>query len=254
MASNSQFGGAGAGTPSDCAQFEAQLMDALDGLLSAAGMAEFRRHADACVKCGPMFREIEQGMLALHSLDEAEPPETLIHNVLAQTSYAASALGAPMVSGRRRGWFTRLREGIARPLFQPRFAMSAATAFFSITLLLNVGGVTANDIRMLRPTTVKNTAMLKFSEIEARIVKYFDNLRIVYEFESRIKEFTSKPQNDDKKPTKSQPAETNKETSQLRDGAPCVHIVVKMNATEDRQQMIGPSQRAAQDNNKGELA
>jgi hypothetical protein len=92
----------------------------------------------------------------------------------------------------------RLRQ-MLQPVLQPRFAMSMAMAFFSITLILNVAGVSRKDLKTLRPSAMRATAMVKLSEAEGRIVSYYENLRIVYEFESFKREM-----DDQKKPEKKQ--------------------------------------------------
>lgn len=169
------------------------MMDALDGLLSAPAAAELRAHAAACPQCGPTLTGIERGMLALQSLEEVEPPPALLHNVLARTTFAPHAAVRGVAAedlernGRSRWGRLRAISGL-RAIAQPRFAMSLGMAFFSVTLLLNVGGIKAKDLKVLRPSTLRTTAALKFYETEAHIVKYYENLRIVYEFESRYRE------------------------------------------------------------------
>jgi hypothetical protein len=69
-------------------------------------------------------------------------------------------------------------------MLQPRLAMTAAMAFFSIALTLNLTGVRLSSLRAsdLKPSSLKRTAY----ETKARVVRYSDNLRVVYELESRV--------------------------------------------------------------------
>jgi hypothetical protein len=70
---------------------------------------------------------------------------------------------------------------------QPRFAMSFGMAFFSLSISLSLAGVKASDVRHvdLRPNAIKRT----YYETTGRVVKYYENIRFVYEIESRVREF-----------------------------------------------------------------
>jgi hypothetical protein len=70
---------------------------------------------------------------------------------------------------------------------QPRFAMSFGMAFFSLSISLSLAGVKVSDVRQvdLRPSAIKRT----YYETSGRVVKYYENIRFVYEIESRVREF-----------------------------------------------------------------
>jgi hypothetical protein len=70
---------------------------------------------------------------------------------------------------------------------QPRFAMSFGMAFFSLSISLSLAGVKLSDIRHmdLRPTAIKRS----YYETSGKVVKYYENIRFVYEIESRVREF-----------------------------------------------------------------
>jgi len=69
-------------------------------------------------------------------------------------------------------------------MLQPRLAMTAAMAFFSVALTLNLTGVHLNELRAndLKPANLKRNLY----ESGAHMVRYYDNLRVVYELESRV--------------------------------------------------------------------
>jgi hypothetical protein len=187
----------------DCSHFDAVLADALDGVLGTAEMQAFRAHAGECPDCGPLYATAERGMLALRSLGEVEPPRQLVHNILART-IGAEAPAEAKAAGVEIGLRARVREWM-RPVgaafAQPRFAMSFGMAFFSIALLLNLAGV--NPARIdLRPSAIRRTASLQFYETQARVVKYYENIRLVYEVETRfraLKDAANTPQGEEKK-------------------------------------------------------
>ena len=65
--------------------------------------------------------------------------------------------------------------------------MSFGMAFFSLSISLSLAGVKLSDVRHadLRPSAIKRT----YYETSGRVVKYYENIRFVYEIESRVREF-----------------------------------------------------------------
>jgi hypothetical protein len=70
---------------------------------------------------------------------------------------------------------------------QPRFAMSFAMVFFSIAMLLNISGLHVSDVRRidLRPAAFVRT----YEQATGKLERYYENIRIVYEIQSRVEEF-----------------------------------------------------------------
>jgi outer membrane biosynthesis protein TonB len=67
---------------------------------------------------------------------------------------------------------------------EPRLAMTAAMAFFSIALTLNLLGVRLDQIKTadFSPTSLKQT----YFQANATAVRYYDNLKVVRVLESRV--------------------------------------------------------------------
>jgi len=196
----------------DCTQFEALLSEALDGTLSQPTLAEFRKHAAACADCGPMFSAAEAGMHWLKALPEVEPPRNLVRNILIATSGAEAAVPARQAAA-LSPWKERLL-GWARPLApafstirQPRFALSLGMAFFSITMLLNAAGLHLSSLRTsdLRPSSIQENLARTYNETTGRAVKYYENLRFVYEIESRVREIRNATREEDRREERRQP-------------------------------------------------
>jgi Putative zinc-finger len=179
-----------------CSEFDALLTEALDGTLSGEKLERFQVHARACSVCGPLFAEIDAGRRLLHSLEDVEPPVRLVHNILAATTGLDTT--RMHVAGRpgqaQPSWLDRVQQWIApvtAPVFalvrQPRFAMSFGMAFFSISMALNLAGVKLTDVRHvdLRPSAV----VRQYHMTTGRVVKYYENIRFVYEIESRVRDF-----------------------------------------------------------------
>lgn len=177
-----------------CAEFEALVTEALDGQLSGARKESFEAHRRTCALCGPMFADAQAGQVWMKSLAAVEPPPHLVHNILAATSGVMStrlaesgATGRALSFGERaREWWDSWFVPTAAFVRQPRFAMSFGMVFFSFSLLANLAGVKPADLAKidLHPSAIRHA----YTEAQIRVVKYYDNIRFVYEIESRVRE------------------------------------------------------------------
>ena len=180
----------------ECTEFEALLMDALEGELSPARNESFEAHRRVCEICGPMFAEVQAGRQWLRALalEPVEPPAHLVHNILAATSGVVSTrpLGV-RTDGRTAPFGERVREwwdsyftpasAFAR---QPRFVMSFGMIFFSFSMVATLAGVKPSDVAKvnLRPSALQHA----YNDAQIKVVKYYDNIRFVYEIESKVRE------------------------------------------------------------------
>jgi len=185
----------------DCTRFEALLSEALDGTLSGPILAGFKAHAATCADCGPMLAAARAGMNWLKSLPEVEPPRNLVRNILIATSGAEAAAPVRQAAPWQewmRGW-TRSLAPVFSVVLQPRFALSLGMAFFSATLLLNAAGLHLSSLRVsdLRPSAIQENLTRTYNETTARAVKYYENIRLVYEIESRVREFRNAAREED---------------------------------------------------------
>jgi hypothetical protein len=162
-----------------CNDFEALLSEALDQKLAGAKLESFQGHIRVCPMCGPLFAEVEAGQRWLKALEEVEPPSSMVRDILLVTT------------GVRPSWWEKLTTTFFAPIVaaarQPRFAMSFGMAFFSLSLALNVSGVRLSGLRQLdlRPSAIKRS----YYETSGKVQRYYDNIRFVYEIESRVREF-----------------------------------------------------------------
>ena len=216
-----QFGSAkpaNAGGSHDCAECELMLADALDGTLSTEDQAKFDGHLVGCGSCSQMLADAQRGAAWLEMLrtPRPEPSAALLDRILAQTSGQTSTSsgaasgqitllspisGGVQVTGnealaavrktnvlpfRTRVAIAFQGKGLGQSMLQPRLAMTAAMAFFSVGLTLNLTGVHLNELRTsdLKPVNLRRS----FYQANAHVVRYYDNLRVVYELESRVRD------------------------------------------------------------------
>ncbi|HEX3738738.1 MAG TPA: hypothetical protein VHV29_03335 [Terriglobales bacterium] len=177
-----------------CSEFDALLSQAIDGTLAGEKLASFEAHGRVCQLCGPLLSEAEAGHTWLKSTAEVEPPPELVTNILLRTSGVVSAQRHAAGKSESGSWMARIRNWaavIGSPVVamarQPRFAMSFGMAFFTLSVTLSLAGVKLSDLRHLdlRPSAIRRT----YYETSGRVVKYYENIRFVYEIESRVRQF-----------------------------------------------------------------
>jgi hypothetical protein len=197
----------------NCAEFEGLLAEALDGALAGAVRARFDDHRAGCADCGPLYADAAAGLSWMKSLEEVEPPRNLVRNILIATSgQEAKAEAGDPGRGWTRGWLKPALFPLYAAVRQPRFAMSAAMALFSVSLMMQVTGVKLSDLRALdlRPSALQSSAVRGYNETSTKVVKYYENIRLVYEIQTRMQELKdaarpepqvqpSAPKKDDKK-------------------------------------------------------
>jgi anti-sigma factor RsiW len=214
--------------PAACVVCETMLPEAVDGLLSETEQSAFDKHVAGCVECARELAEAKRGAAWLSMLKSQapEPPAGLLARILAETTGAAQhapgTVAAPAAS--HSAWqpeahpvTTSPQRGFANPwaafrkqcsdllltesariIFQPRFAMTAAMAFFSIALTLNLTGVRLRDVRAsnFTPSALKRTV----ADVDASATRRFQNNRAVYQVESRLSELRNDDAPDDASP------------------------------------------------------
>ena len=179
-----------------CDQVEARLSDYLDGRLAVAEKAEFEKHEQECAQCGPLVASVKNLVSEMHAMAEVEVPPRLVYTVLDQTLGPRETV---------TGWKAFLN--FIRGLASPKFAYGAASVMATFVILLGASGFSWRKPKLadLSPTNVYLNADRAFHLGKARTVKYFSDLRVVYEIQSRLRqdqnELQSAPEETRPKPT-----------------------------------------------------
>jgi Putative zinc-finger len=183
----------GRGAQTQCSEFESLLMEALDGELSDERQAGFDAHRRTCALCGPIFADAEAGRMWLRSLEPVEPPAYLVHNILAATTGVvgrglarAGAGGTRPLGTRARTWWQSWFGPLEAFVRQPRFVMSFGMIFFTFSLVVSTVGVKPADVAKidLRPAALRHA----YNDAQIKVIHYYDNIRFVYEIESKVRE------------------------------------------------------------------
>ena len=138
----------------------------------------------------------------------------MVHNILVATSGVESKRSLAVGSGgrtiplgeRMREWWDSTFTPVFAFVRQPRFMMSFGMIFFMGSLGLSVAGVKPTDVSKvdLRPTAIRHA----YNDAQIKVVKYYDNIRFVYEIESKVREL--KRANTPAEPGTQQPKENRK--------------------------------------------
>jgi anti-sigma factor RsiW len=221
VANWSQFDEMNENKPTECAVCEAMCPDAVDGTLSETERRVFERHVAGCVACAKELEEAQRGAAWLGMLKghTPEPPAALLAKILAETTgaegisratsvtppmrdetaheWGTQSLGNPVVPVREAapGWALSsvwrkvtgaFRVENAKATFQPRMAMTAAMAFVSVALTLNLTGLRITSLRTasFTPSAIRRTV----TDASASAARSFQNMRVVYQVESRVSE------------------------------------------------------------------
>ncbi len=176
----------------NCAELEVLICDYVDGTLDAAGRAVVEEHLAQCEECAALAADSAEAVQFMERAADVEPPPQLITRILFDAPWRKSARMQGV-----RGWIDR----IFSPLLQPRLVMGMAMSVLSLSLLFhNVGQLKPSD---LEPSKVVAGIEDRAERTWARTVKFYDNLKVVYQVESLLHEWQ---QQDEEQRPASKPA------------------------------------------------
>ena len=231
MAELFQFDPAAPAKRPECLACEEMLTDAVDGLLSDSDQTFFNRHVATCAQCAALLADAQRGAawLDLLKTPRPEPSAQLFARILAATSEAdplQSALADatltpvhPVALPNRiqpsRILPTRVLPAqvlpfrprlpqLGRYMLDPRLAMTAAMAFFSIAVTLSMAGVRLDQLRAgnLNPVHLKHS----YYQATASASRRYEGLRVVHVLESRADDLRDTLRDDQSEPGKIPPA------------------------------------------------
>src|SRR5882757_1270663 len=172
------------------------LTDALDGTLEARDAEAFAAHSKSCAAgCGELLEEAKRGTEWLRFLRETpEAPQGLLEKILVGTTGLPDAQ-QPLAAGGavalpHQPWLGVSIGVLQRHMAESRILMTLAMAFFSLALTLNLTGVRLNQLKLsdLSPSALAASVSHQYYTTSAHLTRYYLNLRIVYELESRVNE------------------------------------------------------------------
>ncbi|HXX71039.1 MAG TPA: zf-HC2 domain-containing protein [Candidatus Acidoferrum sp.] len=158
----------------DCTRTEERLSDALAETLGSEESAAFQAHAGGCERCKQLLARVGGMVVELHELPWMEEPPFLASRILALTR------GAPPEHV-QKGW-------LAWPggVWQTRLVMGLVT--IAATALIVFHGLSAGAPGKLQfnPANLYHGVNRRAHLTYARGVKFVNDLRVVYEIQSRL--------------------------------------------------------------------
>lgn len=169
----------------NCADFDNLLADYVDDTLASEVRAAVEQHAASCAVCEELFRDVTGAVRFMGRVADVEPPPNLVTKIAFQ-----------MPIGRTRepfevpGFLSRIVTNWLRPVLQPRLAMGMAMTILSFAMLEKCTGVRVQHIQPadLSPIRIWDGVEDKAIRLKDRAVKYYENIRLVYEVETRLQE------------------------------------------------------------------
>lgn len=162
-----------------CNQVEAQLSDYLEGQINGPEQAAFEAHVASCPECAPLLASVRSMMNEMRAMKELEAPPRLVYSILDKT------LGPRDAASELRGW-----KGFLRWLASPKLAYGMASVAATLLIVLGASGFSMSKPKLadLRPANVYHNADRQAHLVYARSVKYVNDLRVVYEIQSRLRQ------------------------------------------------------------------
>jgi hypothetical protein len=161
----------------NCVLTEERLSDYIDGALSPAESAAFSEHAKSCDACSKLVAQVGGLVNRMQQLESLEAPPDLVSKILEAT------VGPRTEQQKWNRWLTWVPA-----LWQPRFVMGAATVVATLVIVLYTAGFSPAKWKKanLSPSNVFRTANRQVHLTYARSAKFVNDLRVVYEIESRL--------------------------------------------------------------------
>ena len=168
----------------NCAEIEILLADYLDDTLSPEQRIALENHASTCVSCRALLEDASAAVKVLRQAGDVIPPPELITRI----AYSAP-LGRVRLPFERQSLFSRLTSKWLQPILQPRLAMGMAMTILSFAMLERCTGVHVQHVQAadLNPIRIWGGLEDKAFRVKDRAVKYYENLRWVYEIETRLR-------------------------------------------------------------------
>jgi len=188
----------------NCAEFEIVLADYVDGTLTAGSRQAIEEHAANCAGCREFLQDVRAGAGFLSQAQEIAPPRELVTRIAFQAPSGRTRLPFEV-----QGLFSRLASNWLQPVLNPKFAMGMAMTIVSFAMLQKCTGVRVQHIQAadLSPVRIWDGVEDRVIRAKDRAVKYYENIRLVYEVETRLRQLESEQQSAQDNASESRPAQ-----------------------------------------------
>jgi hypothetical protein len=174
-----------------CAELEILLCDYADGTLHAEERTALESHLSGCPACTQLAQDVQGVTAFIERVPEVRPPAELMTRILHYAPTGRRAV-AEERSSASPSWVKRLFGGFVQTVLQPRYVMGMAMTILSFSMLARFAHI---EPRQLRPSDLDPVKVWQGIDdhshrVYDRAMKYYDNLRLVIEIQSRLREWT----------------------------------------------------------------
>jgi len=171
-----------------CAELEILLCDYMDGALRVEERAALEAHLAGCTSCSELAKDVAGVTAFIEKVSPAEPPAELLTRILHELPIAQAAV--------KKSWWRSLFGGWVHSILQPRYVMGMAMTVLSFSMIAKFAHIEPRQLRPSDLDPVKIWASIDDRTHRAwdRAVKYYENMRLVIEIQSRVKEWNDQEQ------------------------------------------------------------
>jgi Putative zinc-finger len=172
-----------------CAELEILLCDYVDGTLRGEERTVLEGHLAGCSTCAELAKDVAGVTAFIETVAQAEPPAELLTRIL-------HVLPSARPPAEKRSWWRNLFGGWVHSVLQPRYVMGMAMTVLSFSMIAKFAHIEPRQLHPSDLDPVKIWAGIddRTHRMWDRAVKYYDNLRLVIEIQSRLKEWTDQEQ------------------------------------------------------------
>jgi len=172
-----------------CAELEILLCDYVDGTLRGAEKSALESHLAGCSACAQLAKDVAGVTAFIETVAPAEPPAELLTRILHE-------LPSVRPAAEKRSWWRKLFGGWLQGVLQPRYVMGMAMTVLSFSMIAKFAHIEPRQLRPSDLDPVKIWAGIddRSHRVWDRAVKYYENLRLVIEIQSRLKEWSDQEQ------------------------------------------------------------
>jgi hypothetical protein len=172
-------------------EIENLVSDYLEGQLDTVRRVEVETHLRGCAACRELVADVRHAFELCRASESVEPAPWLVPRIMRAT------LGErkPSLMERLTAWF---RLGV-----QMRVFYTAAMTVFSLSVIANACGINLRHLKLedLNPRTWAYQADRSGHLLLGRAEKYYYDLKVVYEIESRLRQLRAQPSSEPERPS-----------------------------------------------------
>jgi len=169
-----------------CQDLELLLAEYVDQTIHGEQKSAIEAHLAECPACAELARDAAAAVGFMERAATVEAPPALVTRILFEIT------DGPSRAAVRPSRLRRIFGPWIEPLLQPRFTMGLAMTILSFAMLGRFAGINIRQLKPsdLDPVKVYAAAEDRMQRTWARTVKYYENLRVVFEIQTQLKEWS----------------------------------------------------------------